>query len=571
MYPDRTSRVGRACLPDTVGYGSGGTYGGFDRFGRVVDQKWQNTAGTVKDRYSYTYDRNSNRLARTNGVSSNHSESYTYDGLNRLTGRWLSSWRTENWTLDALGNWGGYSTQGVTPTLHQTREHNAANEIADTTGNQEAINQTEGPAWAEPAYDSAGNMTTGPVPGNETASHSYTYDAWNRLVKVSSGETTVAEYRYDGLNRRIVKLVRQSGSGLWDRTDYYYNQAWQCLEEYVAPSQSSTNKELVATTRQVWYVWDPRYIDAPVVRAYSTDGSGTLDQWLFYCQDANFNTTALVDLASGNVVERYFYDAYGSVTVCGPNFGYTGIIWADSKKNEILYCGYRYDPEAGLYQVRNRYLHPGLGRWINRDPAGYVDGMNLYQYVRSNSVNRSDPHGLMTFYECCSNDAGTGADGKSKRETLIADTKRAHDKIAMLLDIIDQALEEIDHYPPGTERKLRRVQSYLRCADRKLDSLGTKCEAPGQSFTCDGNRNEAWVWPGDLARRIHICPGYWNGPMANNSDNRAATLVHEASHACGTRDGVPWKVESTFWVGWEDSSYIYDVWIVQGFEVPGAY
>ena len=373
-----------------LNYGSGGTYGGFDRFGRVVDQKWQNTAGTAKDRYSYTYDRNSNRLMRTNTLNSSYSEAYSYDGLNRLTYRGMGSLRTENWTLDALGNWAAYNTQGVTPTLHQTREHNAANEIADTVGDPGAINQTEGPAWAEPAYDRAGNMTAGPVPGNETASHSYTCDAWNRLVKVTSGETTVAEYRYDGLNRRIVKLI-PNGSN-WDRTDYYYNQAWQCLEEYAALNQSSVNKELVAGTHQAWYVWDPRYIDAPVLRGYNADGTGGLEQWLYYCQDANFNTTALVDPASGNVVERYLYDAYGQVTVCDGS--YTAISWASSKRNEILYCGYRYDPETGLYQVRNRYLHPGLGRWISTDPDGYADGKNLYQYVLSNPVGKVDPMGL---------------------------------------------------------------------------------------------------------------------------------------------------------------------------------
>ena len=29
------------------------------------------------------------------------------------------------------------------------------------------------------------------------------------------------------------------------------------------------------------------------------------------------------------------------------------------------------------------YHNPTLGRFISRDPAGYVDGMNLYEYVCS--------------------------------------------------------------------------------------------------------------------------------------------------------------------------------------------
>jgi len=85
--------------------------------------------------------------------------------------------------------------------------------------------------------------------------------------------------------------------------------------------------------------------------------------------------------------------------------------------NEVLYCGYRFDPETGLYCVRHRYYHPTLGRFIQRDPGAdagqplrtgnadgngeqlrpvgaYVDGMNVYQYVQSSPPLQSDPKGL---------------------------------------------------------------------------------------------------------------------------------------------------------------------------------
>ncbi|HUT10495.1 MAG TPA: RHS repeat domain-containing protein, partial [Thermoguttaceae bacterium] len=62
-------------------------------------------------------------------------------------------------------------------------------------------------------YDAAGNMTAGPKPGDEAQSdgteHEYTFDAWNRLVEVTDDAgtpATIAEYRYDGLGRRIVKV-----------------------------------------------------------------------------------------------------------------------------------------------------------------------------------------------------------------------------------------------------------------------------------------------------------------------------------------------------------------------------
>src|SRR5690349_12385755 len=35
-----------------------------------------------------------------------------------------------------------------------------------------------------------------------------------------------------------------------------------------------------------------------------------------------------------------------------------------------------------------------LGRWMEQDPAGYLDGANLYQAVRSSPVTGLDPKGL---------------------------------------------------------------------------------------------------------------------------------------------------------------------------------
>ena len=62
----------------------------------------------------------------------------------------------------------------------------------------------------------------------------------------------------------------------------------------------------------------------------------------------------------------------------------------------MLYAGYRFDPESGLYQVRHRHYHPTLGRWVQRDPIGYHDGMGLYQYVASVPTTKSDPLGLQS-------------------------------------------------------------------------------------------------------------------------------------------------------------------------------
>jgi RHS repeat-associated protein len=130
---------------------------------------------------------------------------------------------------------------------------------------------------------------------------------------------------------------------------------------------------------------------APVCRWRDTTGDGNPDETLYYLTDAQMNVTALTD-PNGQVVERYVYDAYGQPTILDANR--SPITWSNSRRNEILYCGYRYDPETGNYHVRNREYDPALGVWRQADPAGFVDGMNLHQYVESRAINYVDPSGL---------------------------------------------------------------------------------------------------------------------------------------------------------------------------------
>ena len=77
----------------------------------------------------------------------------------------------------------------------------------------------------------------------------------------------------------------------------------------------------------------------------------------------------------------------------------TGNWWGDAAvqssygANEIVYCGYRFDPESQLYYVRNRTYNPVLGRWIQRDPIGYDGGPNPFQYASGGPDLWTDPDG----------------------------------------------------------------------------------------------------------------------------------------------------------------------------------
>lgn len=103
------------------------------------------------------------------------------------------------------------------------------------------------------------------------------------------------------------------------------------------------------------------------------------------------NNIAMMSDSSGSVIERYTYDPYGKMTI-RDNVG--NVLAASTIDNAYLYSSRRYDDATGLYYYRNRMYSPTLGRFMQRDPEGYGDGMNVYAYVQLNPINFLDPYGL---------------------------------------------------------------------------------------------------------------------------------------------------------------------------------
>lgn len=61
--------------------------------------------------------------------------------------------------------------------------------------------------------------------------------------------------------------------------------------------------------------------------------------------------------------------------------------------NPYAYTGRQHDAESGLYEYRNRYYEPRVGRFVSRDPIGYTDGYSLYAAYFSMHMGL-DPFGL---------------------------------------------------------------------------------------------------------------------------------------------------------------------------------
>ena len=111
---------------------------------------------------------------------------------------------------------------------------------------------------------------------------------------------------------------------------------------------------------------------------------------LYALQDANWNVTSYVN-ESGIIQERYIYNAYGSATLLDSNFN---VISSTTIEPDNLYAGYNFDADVEMYHVRNRVYHPMLGTWLQRDPIGYDSGLNLYEFLGSNTYSHLDPFGL---------------------------------------------------------------------------------------------------------------------------------------------------------------------------------
>jgi len=82
---------------------------------------------------------------------------------------------------------------------------------------------------------------------------------------------------------------------------------------------------------------------------------------------------------------------YGELSSPGTPTGNPVVAGVD---NIVGFVGYVFNNEVELYTVRFRWYSPELGRWLEKDPVGYVDGMHMFEYVRSKPLVARDPVGL---------------------------------------------------------------------------------------------------------------------------------------------------------------------------------
>jgi len=104
----------------------------------------------------------------------------------------------------------------------------------------------------------------------------------------------------------------------------------------------------------------------------------------FYHADALGSISTLTDERQKNV-QSYEYTSFGELRQRG-----------NSVKQPYTYTGREWDKEIGLYFYRARYYDPSRGRFLKKDPVGFMGGVNHYSYVENNPIIHIDPTGLFS-------------------------------------------------------------------------------------------------------------------------------------------------------------------------------
>jgi RHS repeat-associated protein len=291
---------------------------------------------------------------------------FFYDDLDRL---WkatdLTGTPIQTYIYDANGN----RTQESAPTGTTTYSYETATD---------RLAQASGAGAKHYANDAYGNrIWAGPVAYAGLSSHIYD-EEMNRLVEVRDPVTqsVLAQYSYDAFGRRVRKIT-PSGTTL-----FFYDDADHLIE-------SRSLAQTPNPTRT--YVW----LEDEPIGAVDQGAGPTRFTWIHTNHlGTPLAATSAPATGGAEVIWRASYAPFGQATVDEDPDGDLQTFTLD-----LRFPGQVYDAESGLAYNFFRTYDSATGRYLQADPIGQWNGVNLYGYVGNDPLGGIDPLGLFDPYQ----------------------------------------------------------------------------------------------------------------------------------------------------------------------------
>ncbi|BBE72967.1 putative deoxyribonuclease RhsA [Pleomorphomonas sp. SM30] len=305
-----------------------------------------------------------------------------YDAANRLTKAGLtegSVFKTHRYTYDKVGN---RLTESTTPAGGSTTTET----YAYTAGtNRLATVKTGATTLRSFAYDAEGSVTSDTRAG---LVYTYTYDPLNRLRMTRQDGTQVGVNVYDGASRLSTRTITNLDTA--NGTVHYVHLLGgggdlDALMPGMGVVMGGLGNRVLAEIDGATGVTSREYIwlgDRVIAVAPTGAAAGTL-YWV-----TTDHLARPVQMTSGSkaVVWRVKYGPFGELI---EKTGSAGL--------NARFPGQWFQLENGLSWNWHRHYDASLGRYVQPDPLGLVDGPSVYGYVRQNPMGGVDPEGLIVL------------------------------------------------------------------------------------------------------------------------------------------------------------------------------